>query len=532
MSTDSPVVVSAWAPLRINAFRMLFIAMVVSNIGTWMQMVGAQWLLIDEPNATTLIAFIQTAMTLPLALFAIPSGIISDAVDRRRMLAVVQGTQTAVAAVLALLVLLHVIHPVVLLLLLFALGVGTAFTMVPVQSAIVELVPREQMPQAAVMTGLSTNIARAVGPALAGALVAAFGTGLVFALNVLCVAFYFVTILRWKHDESGRTRNREPFLHAFRSGVRYVANSPHLRRLLLRVLWFTIPSQAIWALLPLVARRQLGLDVGQYGLLLAAIGVGAVGAAVMIPHMRRRWRTNGAIGVSMLAYAISVAGIAFTRTLGQSLPLLLLAGFGWIGTLSTITGSVQMYLPGWVRSRGGSMNTLAIFLGQAVGAAVWGWLADRLSLQATYAISAAIIGAAAAVTFLRPLRDVEGLDRTPAVYWPEIDIALDPLSQGGTVLVTIEYDVPESNVDEFVEAIAYVRLVRTRTGGYDWQLQRDIENPRRFIELYTARSWEDHMRQHEVRLTESDRQREDRVASLSAAPPRVQHFLRTWVQRL
>ncbi len=511
---------------------MLFIAMVVSNIGTWMQMVGAQWLLIDQPNATTLIAFIQTAMTLPLAIFAIPSGIISDAVDRRRMLAVVQGAQTLVAAVLAALVLLHAIHPFALLALLFALGVGTAFTMVPVQSAIVELVPREQMSQAAVMTGLATNIARAVGPALAGALVAAFGTGLVFALNVVCVGFYFITIVRWKHDESGRARNGEPFLHAFRSGVRYVGNSPHLRKLLLRVFWFTVPSQAIWALLPLVARRQLHLDVGQYGLLLAAIGIGAVGAALTIPHMRRLWRTNGAIAVSMLAYALSLIGMSFSHSLWEALPLLLFAGFGWIGTLSTITGSVQMYLPAWVRSRGGSMNTLALFLGQAVGAALWGWLADRMSLQATYWIAGAIIAAASARSFWRPLNDVEDLDRTPAVYWPEIDMVLDPSTDGSTVLVTIEYDVPPEQVEQFLLAIAYVRLVRIRTGGYDWQLQRDVESPQRFIELYTSRSWEDHMLQHEVRLTESDRVREKRVNALSQTPPRVQHFVRSWVQRL
>ena len=532
MNTSAPQAISAWAPLRITAFRMLFVAMVVSNIGTWMQMVGAQWLLIDEPNATTLIAFIQTAMTLPLAIFAIPSGIISDAVDRRRMLAVVQGAQTVVAALLATLVLLHVIHPLMLLTLLFALGVGTAFTMVPVQSAIVELVPREQMAQAAVMTGLSTNIARALGPALAGALVAAMGTGSVFALNVVCVGFYFVTILRWKHDESGRVRNREPFVHAFRSGIRYVANSPHLRRLLLRVMWFTIPSQAIWALLPLVAKRQLGLDVGSYGLLLGAIGVGAVGAAVTIPLMRRRWRTNGAIAISMLAYAVAVLGMSFSTWLWQALPLLLIAGFGWIGTLSTITGSVQMYLPAWVRSRGGSMNTLALFLGQAVGAAVWGWLADHMSLQATFWISSAVIGLASAVTFLHPLNDVEHLDRTPAVYWPEIDLALDPEAESGTVLVTIEYDVPPQNVEAFIRAIAHVRLVRIRAGGYDWQLQRDVENPRRFIELYSARSWADHMRAHDMRLTESDRQREQTTNALSSTPPKVEHFLRSWVPRL
>lgn len=530
MTVDAPP--TAWAPLRIPAFRMLFIAMVVSNVGMWMQMVGAQWLLIDEPNSTVLIAWIQTAMTLPTALFAIPAGILSDSLDRRRMLIVVQSAQLVVAIVLTWLVITHRITPYPLLLLLFVLGAGTALSLIPFQSSVVELVPREQMPVAATMTGLSANIARAIGPALAGALVAGFGSGLVFALNVLSVAVYLGAILRWRATPRIRTHQREPFMAAFSAGMRFVRHSPHLRQLLVRTLLFTAPAQAIWALLPVVAKRQLGLDVGDYGILLAALGVGAVFAAMMIPRMRSLWRTNGAIVVAMAAYALALLGMSFARTLYEALPLLFIAGFGWIGTLATITGSVQLYLPGWVRSRGASVNTLVLFAGQAAGAALCGWLAGRMTLQQTYWIAAAAIAGTALFTLMRPLSRIEHLDRTPASYWPEIDLALDPLESGGTVLVTIEYEVDDGDIEEFVQAIAFVRMVRLRTGGYNWQLQRDVERPRHFIESYEAHSWEEHMLAHDVRLTESDRGHEDRLRALLTTDPLVQHFIRTEVPKL
>jgi len=530
--TDAEQPLSAWSPLRIPAFRMLFIAMVVSNIGMWMQMVGAQWLLIDEPNATTLIALIQTAMTLPTALFAIPAGIVADNVDRRRMLIVVQTVQLSVAAFLALLVATDHITPYPLLALLFVLGAGSALSLIPFQSAIVELVPRAQMPIAASMTGLSANIARAIGPALAGALVASFGTWLVFALNAVGVAVYLGALVRWRSNQQPRRHQREPFISAFAAGFRYVRYSPHLRKLLTRVALFTIPAQAIWALLPVVAKRRLGLEVGEYGILLAAIGVGAIAAATSIPRMRNLWRTNGAIVIAMAAYAVALLGLSFAHTLAQAVPLLFVAGFGWIGTLATISGSVQLYLPGWVRSRGASINTLVLFGGQAVGAAIWGSLALQMTLQQTYWIAATLIAATAVYGLVRPLGQVEDLDRTPSSHWPEIEFVLDPSIAGGTVLVTVEYEVAEADVDDFVQAIAFVRIVRLRTGGYNWQLQRDVEHPQRFIESYEAHSWEEHMLAHDARLTASDRVHEERLLALTRVAPRVQHFIRTDVPRL
>ena len=236
---------SAWSPLRIPAFRALFFAMVVSNIGMWIQMVGAQWLLIDRPDATHLIALIQTAMTLPFALFALPAGIVADNVDRRRMMIVVQSLQLFVGTLLATWVVVDAIPPYLLLLLIFLLGTGTAISLIPFQSSVVELVPREQVPMAATMSGLSANIARAIGPALAGVLVAAYGIPLVFAINAATIGVYVFTLVRWKHDPKQRTAPREQFRPALIAGTRYVWHSPHIRKLLLRTILFTIPAQAI-----------------------------------------------------------------------------------------------------------------------------------------------------------------------------------------------------------------------------------------------------------------------------------------------
>lgn len=529
--TEPAQPLSAWSPLRIPAFRMLFIAMVVSNIGMWMQMVGAQWLLIDEPHATTLIALIQTAMTLPLAVFALPAGIIADAVDRRRMLIVVQSAQLAIAAFLTVLVALNAISPTALLWLLAAFATTSAFALIPFQSSIIELVPRAQVPMAAAMTGLSANIARAIGPALAGVLVARFGTSLVFALNTVGVAVYLASIVAWRREGESRPAAHESFGTALASGVRFVRHSPHIRRLLLRVVLFTVPAQAIWALLPLVARRQLHLEVGEYGALLAAIGVGAVAAASVLPRLRQRLGTNGVIATAMLAYAIALLGLSIARSMAEALPLLCCAGFGWIGTLSSIGGSLQLYLPGWVRSRGAAINTLVLFGGQAAGAAIWGSLATQMTLQQTYWIAAAIIAAGSTLAWIRPLGDVEGLDRSHANYWPTPEPAFDPGESREPVRVSIEYDIHPADVPAFLEAMSFVRIVRLRSGGHNWELHRDVEAPQRFVESYASRSWEEHMRQHEVHLMESDRVLEARATALSRSPVIVQHFLHTSVPK-
>lgn len=532
--TDSPPAarVGAWTPLRSATFRALFLAMIFSNIGVWMQMVGSQWLLLEEPNATQLVALIQTVMTLPMALFALPAGVIADAVDRRRMLIVVQSLGVANAALLAVLVVSDLITPVLLLALLAGLATVGVFTMVPFQAVVGELVPKLQVQQAAALIGVSANIARAVGPAFAGVLIANFGIPLVFVVNAFTTFVYLGALLLWKREPEALRGDRERFVSALRSGTRYVRHSPHMRNVFLRLVLFAVPAQAIWALLPLVATRQLGLDVGAYGILLGALGIGAVSGASALPLMRQWWRTNGAVFVSIVAYALATAGIALSETLPQALPLLFVAGFGWIGALSGMAGSLQLYLPTWVRARGIALNMIVLFGSMALGSTLWGLFADMMSLPNTYWLSAGLILAGSVLAFIRPLRDTESLDRTPANYWPTPDLALDAHTMGGQVRVDIIYNVAPENVDAFCEAIAYVRIVRLRTGARDWDLYRDVETPERFVESYRVGTWEEHMRQHELRLTESDRALELRASELSRTSPVVEHLIETRIRRI
>jgi MFS family permease len=338
--------------------------------------------------------------------------------------------------------------------------------------------------------------------------------------------------VRWKHDPKQRTAPREQFRPALIAGTRYVWHSPHIRKLLLRTILFTIPAQAIWALLPLVAKRQLGLDVGAYGILLGALGVGAIAGAMSLPRLRAVWQTNVVVGIAMFSYAIAEVALSFTSSVWQAVPLLAIAGFGWIGTLSTIGGSLQLYLPSWVRSRGVAINTVVLFGGQAIGAALWGYFATVMTLQQSYWLAGALIALASTVARIVPLTQVETLDRSHADYWPEPHAQLSDEELEGTVLVSIEYDVDPGKLQEFLDAMAYVRVVRIRTGGMQWALNRDVERPERFIETYTAGSWEEHMRQHHSRLTESDRQHEARANACAVRPPRVEHFVQTTTRRL
>jgi MFS family permease len=512
-----------WAPLRNHVYRSLWIAVLVSNIGTWMQTVGAQWLLVDEPNASTLVALVQTAGTLPIAFLALPAGVLADSFDRRRLLIGVQLFQVTVALILTVLTAMGEMRPPLLLLLTFTLGCGAALIGPTYLAMVPELLPRSQIPAAAALGSISLNLARAVGPALAGVLVAQVGVAAVFGLNALSFAVFAVVLLAWRREpEDSRTRER--FGPALRAGGRYVRHSPLLRRILARNAMFVVPAMPIWALLPLVATERLSLDAGGYGLLLGALGVGAVLGAVLLPRARARLGMNVLIAVSSLSVAASMVLLVLVDSVAIALLALLPAGAGWIGVLSQLGAALQLYLPNWVRARGLAVNMLVLFGSQAVGAALVGVVADHLGLRAAFLGSAAVMALGAATVPLWPLRDMQGLDRTPATYWPEPDLAIDVGSGLGPVLVTVTYTVSAANDAEFQDAMVKVRRSRLRTGATHWELYRDGAAPEVFVEQYLVPSWEEHLRQHSGRLTGGDRQVEERASRLSDPPPVAAHL--------
>ncbi|MFI6074217.1 MFS transporter [Actinoplanes sp. NPDC051343] len=518
---------SAWAPLRVAAFRSLWLALLASNIGTWMQTVGAQWLLVENSGTDTLVAVVQTASTLPIVLLALPSGALADTLDRRRLLIAVQTFLVAVGVLLTVLTLAGRMPPALLLTLTFALGAGQALTAPAWQAIIPELVPRPQLASASALGAISMNLARAVGPAVAGVLIARTGAGVVFALNTVSFAYFVLAVWRWHPPDNGLTDAPERFSAAMRAGGRYVRHSPVVRRILLRAAVFLVPGSALWALLPLVASRRLGLGSGGYGVLLGAVGVGAIAGAVLLPRLRARWSVNRLLLVAGMVFAAVLVVLGLARSEAAIVVALLPAGLAWVMVLSNVNAAMQLFLPNWVRARGLAVYQMIFAGGQAAGALLWGALSDVAGLATAHLAAAALMAAGVVTLRWWPMRDTAGLNRDPAVYWPEPHLESEPGSRDGPVLVTISYPVRPEREEAFVKAMDAVRLGRLRTGAVQWGLFRDIEEPGRLVEAYLVPSWDEHRRQHSGRLTGSDQAAEERAQALADGPPRATHLLAT-----
>lgn len=515
---------SAWAPLRIAIFRSLWLALLASNIGTWMQTVGAQWLLVEESGTDTLVAVVQTASTLPILLLALPSGALADTFDRRRLLLGVQAFLVAVGVLLTVLTFAQRMPPTLLLTLTFVLGGGQALTAPAWQAVIPELVPRAQLANASALGAISMNLARAVGPAVAGVLIARTGVGVVFALNTLSFVVFAVVLWRWRRSPVDAGTAPERFTAAVRSGGRYVRYSPVVRRILLRAGLFLVPGSALWALLPLVASRRLGLGSGGYGVLLAAVGVGAVAGALLLPRLRARWSLNRLILFAGAAFTGVLTVLALGRGQAVVVAALLPAGVAWVMVLSSVNAALQLFLPNWVRARGLAVYQMVFAGAQAAGALVWGAMSDLFGLAPAHLAAAGLMLAGVVTLRWWPMRDTAGMDREPAVFWPEPHLEVEPDSQDGPVLVTARYPVSPEREAAFVEAMQGVRRTRLRTGAMRWGLFRDGQHPDRFVEVYLVPSWDEHLRQHTGRLTGADQATEEHAQALADGPPEVSHL--------
>jgi MFS family permease len=515
---------SPWGPLRYGAYRSLWIAVLVSNIGTWMHTVGAQWVLVEDPRTAALVPLVQTATTLPFALLSLPGGVLADSFDKRRLLLVMQGFQVSVALALTVLTAFGALRPWLLLLLTFGLGAGAALTGPAYHSLVPALVPRDQIPQAAGLSAVSMNIARSLGPAVGGLVIAQTGPAVVFGLNALTFLVFFGVLLRWRALAPEPLSTRERFGHALRGGARYVRHSPSLRRLLIQASFFGVPAIAVWSLLPLVAKRHLDLGSSGYGVLMAAIGTGAVIGALLLPRMRLRLDTTWMMAVGAGMYVPATAGVGLIRSLPVVMLLLVVVGAGWIMMFNTGHVSAQFYLPGWVRGRGLAIYQMVMFGSQAVGAAVWALVAEIAGLVAAHLVAAVMMALAVLAVLLRPLTETSSVDRTPVTSGPRPELALRPDDDDGPVLLSLTYKVAAEHHAAFLEAMQAVRRSRLRTGAVSWQLFQAGESPDIFIEQYVVLTWGDHLRQRALRLTASDEAVEERARRLAVADPVRQHL--------
>ncbi|HEX7745633.1 MAG TPA: MFS transporter [Micromonosporaceae bacterium] len=516
---------AAWAPLRLATYRTLWLALLGANVGTWMQTVGAQWLLVHEPNASSLVAMVQTASMLPILLLALPAGALADAFDRRHLLIAVQCFISLIALMLTVLTATGRMTPTLLLTLTFVLGAGQALTLPAWAAVIPELVPRSHLQSAAALGAINVNAARSVGPAVAGFLVAQAGVAVVFAVNAVSYLIFALALVRWRPGNARAVDVPEQFTSALRAGARYVRHSPVVRRLLLRATLFLVPGSALWALLPVVANRRLDLGASGYGLLLGALGIGAIVGGLFLPWVRSNLTPGQFLLLSGLVYGGALLVIALVRSVPIVVATLVPAGAAWVTVLSSVNAEMQLFLPGWIRARGLAVYQVVFAGGQAIGSFAWGLLANRSGLVVTYLAAAVLMLLGAVTVRLWPLPDLRKVGREPAVYWPELRLTEEPDRRVGPVLVTIAYRVPPDRQRAFLEAMKLVKGSRQRTGAQRWGLFREGEAEHRFVEVYQLASWDEHLRQHGGRLTTEDRVAEEKATALIEGKPDVKHLL-------
>ena len=528
--TQAEEVMSPWAPFRHRAFLWLWLGVVVSSVGMWAQTVGAQWLFVHDPNAATIVTLVQTASTLPMMLLALPAGVLADAFDRRSLLLGVQAYFILVALLLAVLTAAGLMPPALLLAFTFAIGAGGAVLSPTWQALITELVPRDKLAAATRLDMVSVNVARAAGPALAGLVIARWGVPPVFALNAAAFAVLAVVLLAWRRPRV-RHGEREPFLPALVAGGRYVRHEPVVRRILLRFATFMVPACAVWALLPLIASQQLGLEADGYGLLFAALGLGAVIGALCLGWVKQQLASNGVLALAASTFALAFGTLAVATIPWLALPLLVVCGFGWTATVSTIISELQLFLPGWVRARAIGIY-LMVFLGsQAVASPMWGLVTQHFGLRAAVLAAAGLVGLSAAAGLGLKVPESQHLDRSPVAYWGAAAVALEPEPNAGPIIVSIEYEVSADRERDFLSAMDSMRRSRLRSGASRWNLYRVGESPDLFVEQFQVRTWREHQRQHDGRLTAEDQAIEDAAFAHVVGTPRTQHLLPATTQR-
>jgi predicted MFS family arabinose efflux permease len=521
----SPAPGSAWAPFRHRAFAAMWNAQFISNIGSWMQTVAAQWLMLTLTSSAAYIALVQTAASLPVVLFAVAAGAIGDLVDRRKFLLLAQGFMLVAAVALGVLALAGLVTPWLLLALIFAVGTGQALTSPTWQTLQPELVPPAERVQAISLGSVNQNLARAVGPAIGGVLLAATSAGTVFLVNAATFLAVIAAIAWWRGTRPAQVLPREHVGEAIRAGARYVTASPALRVVLLRAALFVFFASSIWALLPLTAQSQLHLGSGGYGLLLGCVGLGAVAGAALLPRLRARATPGSLLTVSSLGLAGVALVLGYVHIAAVVAAALAVGGLGWILALSTLNSLYQLTLPQWVKARGMSFYLIVFQGGNAVGSAVLGITAERVGLSPTLLIAAAGLALGPLAGLRYRFQPIPPQDLLPAGDWPAPHLAEgDP--PAGPVMVSVEYWPADGLEDDLLTKLEDARFSRRRTGVSAWRVWQDAADPSRIIEQFVVASWEEHLRQHD-RVTGRDQERLNQIRALTdpSHPTTVTHWV-------
>ncbi len=517
--------VSPLAPLKHRAFALLWTATLISNIGTWMHDVSAAWLMTSLSPSPMVVALVQAATSGAMALFALPAGAMADLFDRKRLLLVLAAFKASLAVLLGALTLLGMVSAGSLLAITFLLGIGSAL-MAPVwQSVVPTLVPRADLKPAVALNSLGINIARAIGPTFGGILIVSFGVWSAFFLNAASELVIIAALLLWKPAVTAPRKLPEQFLPAMIAGVRFAAHAKALKSVLWRSAGFFLFASAFWTLIPLVARQTLGGDASLYGMIVGAVGAGAVFGAVVLPTIDARLGSDRTVHAGTVLTAIVLVLLGYVPSHLAAIAAGALAGIAWIWVLSTLNVAAQNALPDWVRGRGLSIYGFVFFGAMTVGSLGWGALATWTSIPIALAVAAT--GLVLAIPLTRSYRlSVFPGDLTPSGHWPEPIVAAAIPDDHGPVMVTIEYRITADKQAAFRDAVHRLAEQRRRDGAYLWHVMQDAADPECFNEVFMVESWIEHQRQH-ARVTRADAHLQSEIAALAkpGAAPRVTHWL-------
>jgi len=513
------------AAFRHPIFAVIWTATLVSNVGGWMYSAASGWLMTSLNPDPLVVALVQTATTLPVFLFAVPAGALADIFDKRRFLIVFEVLNTALCAVYAAMVGLGLATPNNLLLFTFLIGAAAALTLPAWQAVVPQLVPKEDLTSAVAANSVGVNVSRAIGPALGGVAIAGLGIVSPFWINAISNLAVLGALCWWRPKSSKAVLPAERLGGAITAGLRYARHSPALRATLIRAAGFFLFASAYWALLPLLARTQIASSPELYGILLGAIGAGAVGGAFIMPWLPAKWGPEPLVASGMLGTGVALTLYGLAHDASTALLASVLAGVSWIAVLATLAVSAQVSLPDWVRGRGLALYTTVFSGCLTVGSAVWGKVAAVLGLPAAHFLAA--VGAIAAIplTWRWRLQSGTGVDMTPSMHWPAPLAAHRIQDDRGPVLVTVEYRIRPQDLQEFLQVLEQLGYERRRDGAYRWGVFEDAADEGRIVETFLVVSWMEHLRQHE-RVTNADRLVQECVDRFHLGDaPKVTHFI-------
>jgi MFS family permease len=513
---------SPFSPLRHSAFRAVWLAFLISNLGGLIQSVGAAWLMTSLTGSAGLVALVQASTALPIMLFSLAAGAIADNYDKRAVMLVAQVFTIAVSVVLAGCTYFELIIPWSLLIFTFLIGCGTAVNNPAWQSSVRDMVPRQDLPQAIALSGVSMNIARSVGPALGGVIVAIAGATAAFAVNAFSYFVLIVVLFRWRPQLQARRLPPESLGSAMGAGIRFVAMSPRIRIVLVRTFVFSLAGSAVQALMPLVARDLVGGGPATFGLLFGAFGIGAIGGGLSNNHIRLALGTEGMVRLSFIGFAVCSLVTAFSPKTPLTMVAMGLGGACWVLVLASFNVAVLVSSPRWVAGRTLALFQMAVFGGIALGSGTWGLLAERFSISEALVLSALVHLLAVLVGLRWGLPDNKEVNLEPLNRWKHPSLSMEIEHRSGPIVITIEYRIREEDVREFLALMVERRRVRRRDGARHWHLLRDLAEPELWTERYDTPTWLDYVRQAE-RITQADARIVDQLRELhrGGEPPQV-----------